>query len=163
MKKIIVMGLGNMLLSDEGLGVYLIEMLQRENCLEDVELIDGGTAGLMLLSFVEDAEYLLVLDVIEAGYAPGTVLELESSDIGKYISGKLSQHQTGFQEVLALAQLRGTLPREVKIIAVQPESLEWGCSLSDIVKAKVPEVIAKVKGQIMVWQEVYTGELAASE
>lgn len=103
------------------------------------------------MGIVEMAHRLLVLDIIDAGLPPGTVLTLKGPEVPRYVGTKLSQHQLGFQEVLALANFRGKLPEEIVIIGIQPHCLEWGCELSAVIKAKLPEVVDLVRQQLETW------------
>ncbi|ABZ84054.1 hydrogenase expression/formation protein [Heliomicrobium modesticaldum Ice1] len=144
-KKIIVMGLGNLLFTDEGLGVHAIRQIEAGYVFSpEVALIDGGTLGLILLEYLEEASHFLCIDAVKAGQAPGSLVRLEGEELPRYLGVKMSQHQMGFQEVLALASLRGTLPEEMVLIGVQPESLEWGTELSPTVAAALPAVTGAV-------------------
>ncbi|MZP29714.1 HyaD/HybD family hydrogenase maturation endopeptidase [Heliobacterium undosum] len=143
--KIIVMGLGNLLFTDEGLGVHAIRRIEAGYAFSpEVELIDGGTLGLILLEHLEEASHFLCIDAVNAGQAPGSLVRLEGEELPRYLGVKMSQHQMGFQEVLALASLRGTLPDQMALVGVQPESLEWGTELSPTVAATLPAVTGAV-------------------
>ncbi|MBM7865738.1 HyaD/HybD family hydrogenase maturation endopeptidase [Heliobacterium gestii] len=151
-RKIIIMGLGNLLFTDEGLGVHAIRRMEAGyDFAPEVELIDGGTLGLLLLDHLEEASHFLCIDAVNAGKAPGTLVRLEKEQLPSYLGVKMSQHQMGFQEVLALANLRGTLPAEMVLIGVQPESLEWGTELSPTVAAVLPGVIEAALEQLVHW------------
>ncbi|MBC9784663.1 HyaD/HybD family hydrogenase maturation endopeptidase [Heliobacterium chlorum] len=152
MKKIIVMGLGNLLFTDEGLGVHTIEALEKAYSFPpEVELIDGGTLGLLLLDTLESAERFLCIDAVNVGKEPGTLIRLEGDELPQYLGVKMSQHQMGFQEVLALASFRGQLPPEMVLIGVQPDNLEWGLQLSPTVQSVFPQVLAAVRAQLEQW------------
>lgn len=109
---IVVLGIGNLLWADEGFGVRCVEALQqRYTFAEHVELIDGGTQGLYLVQHVQAADKLLILDAIDYGLPPGTLKEVRNDEVPRFLGAKkMSLHQTGFQEVLALAQLTGASP-----------------------------------------------------
>jgi len=147
----VIMGLGNPLFQDEGLGIHVINELMISDLFERAELIDGGTDGLALLGVVEDAHRLIVIDAIDGGFKPGTVRQLQDQEISLLTRGKLSAHQLGFQEVLALAQMRGKYPQHLVLIGVQPQTLEWGTSLSPEVASVVPQVINMIYAQIAEW------------
>ncbi|OGB51419.1 MAG: hydrogenase expression/formation protein, partial [Burkholderiales bacterium RIFOXYD12_FULL_59_19] len=123
---IVVLGIGNVLWADEGFGVRCIEALQREwTFAPHVELIDGGTQGLYLIQNVQSATRLLIFDAIDYGLAPGTLKLIENDEVPKFMGAKkMSLHQTGFQEVLCLAQFTGDYPSQVLLIGCQPEELE---------------------------------------
>lgn len=153
MKKIkpVILGLGNPLFQDEGLGIHLIHRLMNEEISEQVDLIDGGTDALALLGIVEEAEYLLIIDAINGNSSPGTVGRLEGQEIPLFLTGKMSAHQIGFQEVLALGRLRGRLPAHLVLMGVQPQSLDWGTELTPTVYASLPRLTEMVYEQINRW------------
>jgi hydrogenase maturation protease len=151
----LVLGLGNLLNSDEGLGVHAIQALQLDVASQypHVTFLDGGTLGLNLLPLVEEADKLLLLDCVDAGVKPGTVVELSGEEIPRYSGMKLSQHQITFQEVLGLAEIRDALPQRLHLIGVQPVSLEIGTELSPEVQAQLPEVLERVIHLLNKWAE----------
>lgn len=127
----IVIGLGNPLMGDDGIGLELLARLQRDwSFVPDVIFLDGGTWGMNLLPAIEDAGQVLFLDAVNAGRDPGTPLRLERSGIPRWLSIKLSPHQIDLKEVLALAELRGTLPEQTVVVGVQPGSIDLRTSLS---------------------------------
>lgn len=140
--RIIVLGLGNLLYADEGLGVRVAEHLYTNyDFPAHVEIVDGGTQGITLLAHVEAADRLLILDAVDFGLEPGTVVIKESGHIPAYITAhKASVHQNSFSEVLGLAELTGVLPKDIVLIGMQPVSLAFGDSLSDEAKARLPEL-----------------------
>ncbi len=148
----VVLGLGNLLNRDEGLGVHAVRALEQQlGPGAGVETLDGGTLGLSLLGLVEACEDLLVLDAADAQRPPGTLIELSREAIPLYAGLKLSQHQVGFQEVLGLASLRGRLPRRLHLIGVQPADLSLGLELSPVVAAILPVVLARVRSILTGW------------
>jgi len=141
---ILVLGIGNLLNTDEGVGVHAVRQIKEQiGEIDGVAIEDGGTLGLNLLPLVEDATHLLILDAVNAGKPPGTVVELEKDAIPLYGGFKLSQHQLTFQEVLGLALIRGRLTEYLHLIGVQPDSLEIGVGLSDKVRAALPDVVTR--------------------
>ena len=139
-KRILVLGIGNLLWADEGFGVRCVEALNAGWCFPDnVTVMDGGTQGLYLLPYVQDADCLLVFDAVDYGDAPGDLREVVGDQVPRFMGAKkMSLHQTGFQEVLMAADLTGKLPSELVLIGVQPEELEdFGGSLRDVVKAQM--------------------------
>ena len=147
-KKPVVLGLGNPLFSDEGVGIHVIHSLMRSDYQKKAELVDGGTDGLLLLNFVEEADHLIVVDAINGDLSPGSIRKLDLAEIPVLVRQKLSPHQLSFQEVLALANLRVKLPSSLVLFGVQPALLDWGTRLSPTVKAAVPALIRMVKNQI---------------
>ncbi len=138
----VVLGLGNLLNRDEGLGVQALKLLDAQlGEQSEFELLDGGVLGLNLLMIVEDCSHLLILDAVNAGQPAGTIVELRKEQIPLYSGVKLSQHQVTFQEVLGLAKMRGYLPENLHLIGIQPEDLSIGLELSPTVERALPGVI----------------------
>jgi hydrogenase maturation protease len=149
----VVMGLGNLLNRDEGLGVQAVKLLDaRIGKQTDFELLDGGVLGLNLLMIVEECSHLLILDAVNVGKPAGTVVELTKEQIPLYAGVKLSQHQITFQEVLGLANIRGKLPEHLHLIGIQPEDISIGLDLSQSISEKMPEVISRAERMIEQWQ-----------
>ncbi|MEW6030483.1 MAG: HyaD/HybD family hydrogenase maturation endopeptidase, partial [Chloroflexota bacterium] len=154
----IVMGLGNTLNRDEGLGVYAVRALQERLASRAgrggdgrIEFLDGGVLGLNLLPIVEEASHLLVLDAINARREPGAVIELKRDEIPLYSGIKLSDHQVTFQEVLGLAGFRGNLPRYLHMIGIQPADISIGLEVSPQVAAALPEVLERAERVLREW------------
>jgi len=143
-KRILVLGIGNILWADEGFGVRCVEALNAGwEFPPQVELMDGGTQGLYLLPYVQEADCLLVFDAVDYGDAPGTLREVVGDQVPRFMGAKkMSLHQTGFQEVLAAAEMTEKLPAELVLIGVQPAELEdYGGSLRAVVKAQMPAAL----------------------
>lgn len=141
---ILILGIGNLLWADEGFGVRCAEAFDAAYSMPANALVmDGGTQGLYLLPYVEAARKLVVFDAIDFGLAPGTLRVLENRDVPAFMGAKkMSLHQTGFQEVLAAAQLVGRYPDELVLIGCQPVELDdYGGSLRDEVKAQVAPAV----------------------
>ncbi|WP_371225636.1 HyaD/HybD family hydrogenase maturation endopeptidase [Roseovarius sp. 2305UL8-3] len=141
----LILGIGNVLWADEGFGVRCVEtMAQSWTFDEHVTLLDGGTQGLYLLPFLEEADILLVFDAIDYGLPLGTMKVIEGDAVPTFMGAKkMSLHQTGFQDVIATAQLMGYCPETLILIGCQPVELEdYGGGLRDIVAARIDPAIA---------------------
>jgi hydrogenase maturation protease len=152
--RIVVLGIGNLLWADEGFGVRCVEALHRRYTFADhVQLIDGGTQGLNLLHYVQDADALLIFDAIDYGLEPGTLRLVRDDDVPRFMGAKkMSLHQTGFQEVLSLAQLTGKYPQQVLLIGCQPQELEdYGGSLRPVVKTALEEAVSLGIAELERW------------
>jgi hydrogenase maturation protease len=150
--RIIVLGLGNPLMGDDGAGVMGLFELERLFYIPDeVERLDGGVLGLQLLGRVEGADRLLVLDAVSAGRPPGSVMRLELEQIQQVLAHKLSMHQVGFSEVLAAASIRGRRPPHLLVIGVQPASIEPGLGLSGQVAASMPTFVEMAAQELADW------------
>lgn len=143
--RVLVLGIGNILWADEGFGVRCIEsMAARYGFGNNVTLLDGGTQGIYLVDQVRDTDVLVVFDAVDYGLPPGALKRVEGDAVPKFMGAKkMSLHQTGFQEVLALADLLGGYPDHLLLIGVQPEALEdFGGSLRPVVKSRIEPAIA---------------------
>lgn len=153
-KQIKIIGIGNTLYSDEGVGVHLLPQLYESlKDYDHVEIIEGATDGMKLLEPVEEADYLIIIDAINAGKKPGEIITIKNDEIPKYYGVKMSVHQVGFQEVLFAARLREKLPKEMVMFGIQPASLELGLELSDIVRGKLPQLLEIIIEQVDKWSE----------
>jgi hydrogenase maturation protease len=148
----VVLGVGSPLMGDDGLGVQVVEML-RDRWAHDPSLVflDGGTWGMRVLPYIEDASRLLLLDVIRAGRQPGQVIRLDREALPRHLYQKLSPHQIDLGEVLALAELRGTFPSEAVALGIEPAEVELHHGLSSTVEASVPELLDEVRAQLEAW------------
>jgi hydrogenase maturation protease len=157
--RLLILGIGNILWADEGFGVRCVEALNSAYQFgDDVTLLDGGTQGLYLLPFLEEAQYLIVFDAVDYGLTPGEMVIARDGEVPRFMGAKkMSLHQTGFQEVIACASLSGHLPESMMLIGVQPEQLEdFGGSLRDIVKAQIPKALEVALQQSRGWGVGYT-------
>jgi hydrogenase maturation protease len=148
----LVLGIGNLLNRDEGVGVRLLEMLARRiGACELLTFVDGGVMGLELLPYVESCERLLVLDAVDAAAQPGTVVELRDEQVRRFAGGTVSVHEMTFHDVLALAQIRGTTPLELRVVGVQPGDTTLGTELSADVAAALEPAIAAATRVLVEW------------
>lgn len=137
----LVLGLGSPIMGDDGFGLVALARLEaRWELPDDVRRLDGGTWGMNLLPDIEASEHLVLLDAVNSGAAPGTVVELEGDDLPRYFALKLSPHQVDIREVLAACELRGTLPRTVAALGAQAGLLAMSCDLSAECAAAVDTV-----------------------
>jgi hydrogenase maturation protease len=147
----VVLCLGNPLMTDDGLGLAVLDRLRHDWTLDDVELVDGATWGLSLLPVIEDSRRLLVVDAITAGQEPGSLVTLERERLPIYLSRKLSPHQVDLKDALALAAWRGHLPDDIVAIGSEPETVELGTELSPRVAASVETVADTVVARLEAW------------
>ena len=146
-----VIGLGNPLLTDDGVGLELLEALRADGWV-DVDLVDGGTWGLSLLPTLADADRVLVLDAVRSGNVPGTVVRGSNDDIPRLYRYPLSPHQIDLSEVLAAAEMSGGLPEHVEVIGVEPASTDGPCvELTKAVAASVPRALAEARRVLHGW------------
>lgn len=147
-EKIVVLGIGNLLLSDEGVGVHVANKMMEMNLPAGVEVVEGGTDGFGLMNVVTGAERVIVVDAVKAGGAPGSIYRFDIKDAPSYPDAyKTSVHQIGILEVVHLSELIGQTP-ETTIIGVEPKSLDMGMELSPEVQAKLPRIIELVLDEV---------------
>lgn len=145
----LVLGLGNTIMSDDGVGPKVIERLQQGSGLPDgVMLLDGGTLGLDLLPHLEGIQRLIIVDAVEIGKSPGAVVRLSGDEVPVALETKLSPHQMGMKDLLAVASLMGQLPDEIVLIGVQPACLDMDTELTPSVTAALPTLITMVKAEL---------------
>lgn len=156
-RRILVLGLGNILLEDEGLGVHIAQELQKRALPDNVEVIDAGTAVLDVLLLQQCPYKLMVIDAVDAGQKPGTIYKarLKTQEkhklneiFGRDGTSKISLHQSGLIDALLAAESLKCGPEEIVIIGVQPEKMGYGLELSEPVQQKTPELIGKVLEEI---------------
>lgn len=149
---VLVLGLGNAVMTDDAFGGRVIAALQqRYRFPAEVALVDGGTLGLDLLPQLEGVTRLLIVDALEMGAAPGAVFRLSGEEVPRAFAGKLSVHQMGVQDLLAVAELQGHLPQELVVWGVQPGSIEMALELTAPVAGALDEVVAGVVGELEAW------------
>lgn len=147
--RIVVLGIGNILLSDEGVGVRVVEALADGWRLPpEVEVIDGGTSAMEMLEQLENLDLLIVVDCVRGGRPPATHVLLRGDAVPVFFRTKLSPHQVGLSDVLANLEFIGRSPAETIIIGVEPESMALGMALTSAVAARVPELVALAVGEI---------------
>ncbi|MDP2880110.1 MAG: HyaD/HybD family hydrogenase maturation endopeptidase [Azonexus sp.] len=143
MAKYVVLGIGNILLTDEGVGVRVIEALEQAYELPpEVEVIDGGTCGMEMLEQLEDLDGLVVVDCVRCGQPPATPVLLKGDDVPVFFRTKLSPHQVSLSDVLASLEFTDRAPKAVAIVGMQPVSMTLGMELSPEVAARLPELLA---------------------
>ena len=150
-ERIVIMGLDNLLLKDEGVGVHAIHALKGRNDLpENVELVDAGTATLDVLQIIGDVDKFIVIDAVKGGNEPGTLYKFEPNDISSTNGATTSLHQLGFIEVLSIIDKLGKAPKDVTIIGVEPQEISTGLELSSDIAEKIPRIVQLVREMIII-------------
>ena len=146
-KKVVVIGVGNLLLKDEGVGVHIAHALQQVNMPHGVEIIDGGTSP-DLPAYFDEADKLIIIDAVKAGGEPGTAYRFHPDDLTPEAERAISVHQFGLGQSLKMMSLMGNKPKEIVIIGIEPKEIGWGTELSAELEQRVPEIIKVVVGEI---------------
>ena len=142
---ILVLGVGSILMGDDGVGVRAVEEIKRRYYVpENLEILDGGTSGLDLLPFIAGKDYLIIIDAIKSGSPPGTVLMAQGDDVPARFRMRISPHQLGISELLATATLTDELPKNIVLFGIEPKTIQLGISLSHEVKAGMDKLIKTV-------------------
>lgn len=149
---ITVLGVGNILLSDEGLGVHIIQELLDEYMFSDnVQLIDGGTMGMELLHYIGDVEQLLLVDAISGGEAPGTIYEFRHKELENYFTDHISVHEVGIQDILRIRHMQDKPFLDAVVMGMEPESLEVGMDVTPTLRVNMETLKDKIIAQLKLW------------
>jgi len=148
--RVLVLGIGNILLSDEGVGVHVINRFQETFAVPDgVEVIDGGTMGLDLMPYFEEKSHVIVVDAICAnGQAPGTIRRFSGSDVMAMLGERISPHQIGLSDLLACTEVDSRLPEHVVLLGIVPESLETGLEMTAAIQPKVDVLVGLLRDEL---------------
>jgi hydrogenase maturation protease len=151
--KITLLGLGSILMRDDGVGIHAVKALQeRFEVPPELEIVDGGTAGLDLLPFIEGRDRVLFVDAVDFGKEPGFIRELVNDDIPAFFSkDKSSLHHIGLTDVLAMAQLLNIIPEEICLIGIQPQDIELGLELTEVLQGKLDQIVALTVDKLRDW------------
>jgi hydrogenase maturation protease len=153
-RRIKVLGVGNLLWADEGFGVRCVEALGAGRAFpEDVELLDGGTLGLALIPLLQDATHLLIFDAVDFGGDPGSLIVARDDELPRFMTrDKMSLHQAGMNDVLAMLAMLGHRPEALTLVGVQPVQLDdYGGSLTPTVQSRVPEAVDLALAELAAW------------
>ncbi len=163
-KPILLLGVGNILQKDDGIGVNVVNEMAEQELDEQVEVVDGGIAGIDLLSIIEGRKTLIVLDAVKGDQKPGTIYRFSPEDVAESMVPIDSLHQLGLLETLLMVRLIGKEPEKTVIFGVQPKLIDWGFEISDEVTASIPKLITKVKEEIkLALEDLEKSEPAANE
>lgn len=144
----LILGVGNILLKDEGIGPYVIEQLKKEELPSGVELLDAGTQILDTMLSQDHTDKLIIVDAVKAKDLPGAIYRFRPEDIKESREVKLSLHQATAIEALKILEFQNRLPKETIIFGMQPKDIGWGLEPSEELKAKVPELIKLIKDEV---------------
>ena len=150
--KFSLIGLGNILMRDEGVGVHVVQALKKgyEFC-DSINLLDGGTMGLDLLPYVEGMEKILFIDALDLKKEPGTITVLEDDEIPAILRPALSFHQVGLSDLLFASKFMGMKPEKITLIGIQPEKIETGLALSETLQASLERLLKTILEKLHDW------------
>ncbi len=146
---VLVMGIGNLLLQDEGAGVRVIEKFERlYEPLEGVELLDGGTSGIELLYYIQGRDVLILVDVVRCGSPWGTVCRFEGTEVPALFQQKISPHQLGISDLLATARLTDSLPEKIVLFGIEPKCIDTGLELTEEIAQKITSLTGMIADEL---------------
>lgn len=149
---ICIIGVGNILMQDEGVGPKVAETLKKDYSFHPpIEIIDGGTLGLELLPYIEKYKKIMIIDVVDFGKEPGFIKVLRGDEIPPYLKTKLSVHHVGVQDLLEVARLMGYMPEELVLVGIQPENIDLGLDLTPVVAGKLNELTKEILEILKRW------------
>ena len=152
----LVLGLGNTLLGDEGIGVHVIQKMQQEYPdLDGVTFLDGGTLSFTLAGYIEDADHLIIIDAAQLNSSPGVISVYEGEAMDQFVSSNRNKsvHEVNITDILALAYLTGHLPERRALIGIQPRFIDWSDSLSEPVSQAIPAICKMTLELIRRWEQ----------
>ncbi|GAB4546096.1 MAG: HyaD/HybD family hydrogenase maturation endopeptidase [Anaerolineales bacterium] len=150
--KTLTLGVGNRLMSDEGIGIHIIERLSAGYDIDkEVQVLDGGTLGLDLLYYLEGIENLLLIDAVETHKPAGAIIRLEDEQVPAFMALKISPHQVGVPDMLAAAKMLDAYPKRLTLWGIQPETLDMGLDLSPLLEEKAPQLLQNVIEELRGW------------
>lgn len=148
--QILVLGIGNILLQDEGVGVRVANQLkQRFEIPPEVNVLDGGTAGMALLDDILDAHRVIVVDAVKTGDPPGTIVRLEGDEVPALLQQGITPHQLGLFDLLGALTFAGRKPPQLVLFGIVPQSLDLSLALSPIIESKVDSVVDQVVAELV--------------
>jgi hydrogenase maturation protease len=148
-KDTVIIGIGNILLQDDGVGVHVIKQLENEMLPSTIELVDGGTSTLDMLGFFLDFKKVIVVDCLRAGLKPGTIYKIKPEDIMNYKKENLSIHDVQILDVVKMANMMNKYP-EVVIFGIEPEKISLELEMTEIMVSKIPEIILNIKKELKI-------------
>lgn len=154
---IVLLGVGNILLTDEGFGVHVVNQLREDYVFNPpITILDGGTMGMELLTYMRGMTKLLLVDAINGGDAPGTVYEFPYEEMNSYFTEAISVHEVGMQDILRIRALQEDPLEDAVVIGVEPESLELGLDLSETTQVVVKDVKERILAVLASWNVTAT-------
>ena len=154
---IVLLGVGNILLTDEGFGVHVVNQLREDYVFNPpISILDGGTMGMELLTYMRGMTKLLLVDAINGGDAPGTVYEFPHEEMNSYFTEAISVHEVGMQDILRIRALQEDPLEDAVVIGVEPESLELGLDLSETTQVVVKDVKERILAVLSSWNVTST-------
>jgi hydrogenase maturation protease len=148
MNSILILGIGNILLKDEGVGVHVVQRLKEMHLPDDIEILDGGTAGLDLVDFIAERKKLIVIDAVNTGEKPGTIYRLTEENLAIQPKAIMSFHDIDFLDALHMSIVMDEKPEEIVVIGIEPKDMSDGTELSPEIEERIPDIIKIVMQEL---------------
>jgi hydrogenase maturation protease len=148
MDDILILGIGNILLKDEGVGVHVVNKLKEMPLPDNIEVLDGGTAGLDLVDFIAGRKKLVVIDAVNAGGKPGTIYRLTEENLDIKPKAIMSFHDIDFMDAIHMSETMGSKPKEIVVIGVEPKDMSDGVELSPEIEERIPRIIELLMNEL---------------
>ena len=147
-----ILGIGNLLMGDEGVGIHALNTLQESYTFSpDINFVDGGTIGIDLIPYFEDCKRMIIIDAVDFQKEPGYVGVLQKEEIKYRFNTKLSLHHAGLSDVLSIIELQEIEAPDMVLIGVQPEKVERGIELSATIQNKLAEILTLIVNKLDKW------------
>jgi len=143
-KEILILGVGNILMKDEGIGVHVVKRMREMALPDNVEILDGGTAGLDLVEYIENRRKLIVIDAVKTGDRPGTIYRLTEANLKAKPKAIMSFHEIDFLDALYVSEIMKNRPEEIIMIGIEPKDMSMGMDLSPEIEERIPIIINAV-------------------
>src|SRR3990172_12155045 len=140
----LILGIGNILLKDEGVGVHVVKKLKEMSLPDNIEVLDGGTAGLDLVDFISNRKKLIVIDAVKAGEKPGTIYRLTEENLDIKPKAIMSFHDIDFLDALHMSDVMSEKPEETIVIGIEPKDMSDGTELLPEIEERIPRIIEMV-------------------
>lgn len=152
MEQITILGVGNILMQDEGFGVRVVEQLLRQYRFpENVQVLDGGTLGMELLRFLIGTDKLILVDAVSGGLPPGSFYQFSHDEVKAYFKEKVSMHELGIQDVLGVMEVLEKPAKEIRIVGVEPLTIDIGLDMTPIIRESVKPAVEKLLQILQEW------------
>ncbi len=152
MSRTCLIGLGNILMRDDGIGVHAVKEIEKRFCFTPpIDIVDGGTLGLALLPLIGEYARVLFVDAVEAGMEPGAIVVREGEQVPALMESQVSVHQAGLADLMYAARLAGVMPPEVCLVGIQPQAVDLGLETTALLKNKQEELIRTVLARLGAW------------
>ncbi len=152
-KRTLIVGIGNYIMTDDAAGIHAVEALRNAYQFPDgVELIDGGTKGIELLPYLEDADRMMLIDAVDMNDEPGTIKVIEEDKLKALMDLKFSVHQIGIPDMLFALEFKGIKPPEMCLVGIQPKSLEMNTEMSEPINAAFGSLLDAIIERLAQWE-----------